>query len=252
MSKRFEFKVERLEQRLAVLRKETKRSNFSKPDRQAFQPQNRPAPSHAPSNVPSNVPAHADPNAALQESADDAGDGPIVSTNPSPAPTNTHFSANQPTTAPVSLKPMRGLERDLFETLIENPELANMAVEAIDVQWLEGMAAKMLLTAYQDLELDGHCLDADSILLLVENDALKNQIVTLQERVAERSGKLPETAEDRYAAIVTRFRERELSDEQDRQIEKLASASMPEDDEDALLKAIVEKARLQQRIRNES
>ena len=147
---------------------------------------------------------------------------------------------------------MRGMERDLFETLIENPELANMAVEAIDVQWLDSMAAKMLLTAYQDLELDGHCLDADSILLLVENDALKNQIVTLQERVAERAGKLPESAEDRYAAIVSRLREREMADEQDRQIKQLASASMPENDEDALLKAIVEKARLQQRIRNDS
>ena len=244
MSKRFEFKVERLEQRLAVLRKETTRSTFRKPDRATAQAQNR--------SASSNVPAHADPNAALQESADDAGDGPTSSTNRVPVDTNTHPAVDQPTPAPVSLKPMRGLERDLFETLIENPELANMAVEAIDMQWLEGMAAKMLLTAYQDLELDGHCLDADSILLLVENDALKNQIVTLQERVAERSGKLPESAEDRYAAILTRFREREMSDEQDRQIEKLASASMPEDDEDALLKAIVEKARLQQRIRNDS
>jgi DNA primase len=147
---------------------------------------------------------------------------------------------------------MTGLERELCETLSENSDLANMAVEAIDVQWLEGMAAKMLLTAYQDLELEGHNLDADSILLLVENEALKNQIVSLQERVAERAGKLPESAEVRYATIVTRFREREFADEQDRQIEKLASASMPEDDEDALLRAIVEKARLQQRIRNDS
>ena len=102
-----------------------------------------------------------------------------------------------------------------------------MAVEAIDVQWLEGMAAKMLLTAYQDLELEGHCLDADSILLLVENDALKNQIVTLQERVAERSGKLPESTEDRYTAIVTRFREREIADEQDPQSPTLRVCSLP-------------------------
>ena len=244
MSKRFEFKVERLEQRLAVLRKETKRPTFRKPARPAIQNQSRSATSH--------VAPHTDPNAALQESADGVDDSPIASSDtmlPQPhlTPPSEHAAA-----APVTLKPMRGLERDLFETLIENPELANMAVEAIDVQWLEGMAAKMLLTAYQDLELEGHSLDADSILLLVENDALKNQIVTLQERVEQRSGKLPESAEDRYAAIVTRFREREMSDEQNRQIEQLASASMPEDDEDALLKAIVEKARLQQRIRNET
>ena len=120
-----------------------------------------------------------------------------------------------------------------------------MAVEAIDVQWLDGMAAKMLLTAYQDLELQGHSLDVDSILLLVENEALKNQIVTLQERVAERAGKLPESAETRYAAIVTLSRTNFQTSRIDR---SKSVASMPEDDEDALLKAIVEKARLQHRI----
>ena len=248
MSKRFEFKVERLEQRLGVLRKEAKRTTFRKSDRQAFQTQTRPTVL----NTPAKLSAPRDPNAALQESADGGDDAPIAGPDPRQTPTNTHFAADQASPAPISLKPMRGMERDLFETLIENPELANMAVEAIDVQWLDSMAAKMLLTAYQDLELDGHCLDADSILLLVENDALKNQIVTLQERVAERAGKLPESAEDRYAAIVSRLREREMADEQDRQIKQLASASMPENDEDALLKAIVEKARLQQRIRNDS
>lgn len=244
MSKRFEFKVERLEQRLEVLRQGTQRTPFKTPPRAISNTTKR--------FSPNSVGANSDPNAALQELADDTGDGSSHRTTTSAHQTTPNATANQNQPTLVHLKPMMGLERELFETLIENPDLANMAVEAIEIQWLEGMAAKMLLTAYQDLEMDGHCLDADSILLLVENEALKNQIVTLQERVAERAGKLPESADDRYAAIVTRFRERELSDEQDRQIEKLASASMPEDDEDALLKAIVEKARLQQRIRNDS
>ncbi len=254
MSKRFEFKVERLEQRLDVLRKTTQRTSF--------RTQPRTAPQFTTPFSQSGMAGGADPNAALQESADDAGTGQL-GTGHSPATqhsaqaaTRQHATCQAASShtvhAPVRLIQMTGLDRVLFVTLIENSDLANMAVEAIDVQWLEGMAAKMLLTAYQDLELEGHNLDADSILLLVENEALKNQIVSLQERVAERAGKLPESAEVRYATIVTRFREREFADEQDRQIEKLASASMPEDDEDALLRAIVEKARLQQRIRNES
>ena len=245
MSKRFEFKVERLEQRLEVLRKGTKRSTM-RPARGAMDhPSNR----HG-SVRPSAI---TDPNAALQESADgtdsDLTDGGSMVTRRQKVAGD---PADASASGPVSLKPMTGLERDLFETLIENPELAAMAVEAIDIQWLEGMAAKMLLTAYQDLDLQGHSLNIDSILLLVENEALKNQIVTLQERVHDKAGKLPESPEDRYTAIVTRFREREFSDEQDRQIEQLASASMPEDDEDALLKAIVDKARLQHGIRNDS
>ena len=246
MAKRFKFKVERLEQRLGVLRKTTRRTSARTQARTTL-----PTTSNHPQGRP---PIISDPNAAFQESAESEADGTLSPNGPTPA-TGASYSPNLPDpaeSAPIRLKPMTGLERDLFETLIENPELANMAVEAIDVQWLDGMAAKMLLTAYQDLELQGHSLDVDSILLLVENEALKNQIVTLQERVAERAGKLPESAETRYAAIVTRFREREFSDEQDRQIEKLASASMPEDDEDALLKAIVEKARLQHRIRNDT
>ena len=254
MSKRFEFKVERLEQRLNVLRKSTPRTSFKTKSRNT--------PQFNQTFSQTGMAGNEDPNAALQELADDAVTGLHGTGQPSASQHGTaqHFATQNPPhpatsqteQTPVKLKPMTGLERDFFETLIENPELANMAVESIDIQWLEGMAAKMLLTAYQDLELQGHDLDADSILLLVENESLKNQIVTLQERVAERSGKLPESAEVRYATIVTRFREREFSDEQDRQIEKLASASMQEDDEDALLKAIVEKARQQQRIRNDS
>ena len=88
--------------------------------------------------------------------------------------------------AEEKLRPLASLERDLFETFIENPDLAITAVEAIDPDWFETNTAKMLLTAYQDLEFDGHQLDIESVLLLVENEQLKNQLVTLQERVRKR------------------------------------------------------------------
>ena len=189
MSKRFEFKVERLEQRLEVLRKGTRRTTL----RPSGGTMGRPNDRHA-LGRPS---VSTDPNAALQESADGVesgfSDGGVKGTGRHEVSGD---PANAPEVSPVSLKPMTGLERDLFESLIENPELAAMAVEAIDIQWLEGMAAKMLLSAYQDLELQGHNLDVDSILLLVENEALKNQIVTLQERVLEKAGKLPESPEE--------------------------------------------------------
>lgn len=105
MSKRFEFKVERLEQRLEVLRKGTKRSTM-RPARGAMDhPSNR----HG-SVRPSAI---TDPNAALQESADgtdsDLTDGGSMVTRRQKVAGD---PADASASGPVSLKPMTGLERD--------------------------------------------------------------------------------------------------------------------------------------------
>jgi DNA primase len=172
-----------------------------------------------------------DPNAALAESADfeDFGSPPNEA-RPSEA-------------TPTSLRPLTGIDRDLFESLIENPDLAAMAVEAIDPDWLESTTSRMLLSAYQDLDLAGRNLDGATLLLLIENEQLKNIVVSLQERQQDRAGKLPENAEQRYTSIMTRFRERAFAAENTRQIEMLESASMTEDDEMAVLKAMIDKQR---------
>ena len=101
----------------------------------------------------------------------------------------------------------------------------------------------MLLSAYQDLEFEGHQLDIDSVLLLVENDQLKNQLVTLQERIQGRTAELPQSAEQRYNAVMTRLRELAFSQEQSKKIEQLASELLPEDEEVAILEAMIEEAR---------
>jgi DNA primase len=232
MSRKFEFKVERLEKRLQFLRGQAK---------------NRVHPVGNPPRATTTRPAAQrptdDPNAALAESADAdsfSGDNMASGSPPPPAPSQSVLS------------PLSGVDRDLFETLIECPELAAMAVETIDPQWFESTTAMMLLSAYQDLELAGKSLHIDSVLLLVENELLKNQIVTLQERVIERAGKLPESPEDRYTSIMTRYRERAFSAEKTKQIEKLASASLAEDEEVALLKALIDEERVRHGIKTES
>ena len=107
----------------------------------------------------------------------------------------------------------------------------------------------MLLSAYQDLDLAGHSLEIDSVLLVVENEQLKNQIVTLQERIGRRSAPLPQNAEERYAAIMRRYRELAFSLAQTRKIEQLASAALPEDEEVAVLQALIEEERSKHGIR---
>jgi DNA primase len=212
LSATFDFKTERLEKRLDFLRGQAKGRVRRQPAVKVRKPV-------------------VDPNAALAESADfeDFGSPPNEA-RPSEA-------------TPTSLRPLTGIDRDLFESLIENPDLAAMAVEAIDPDWLESTTSRMLLSAYQDLDLAGRNLDGATLLLLIENEQLKNIVVSLQERQQNRAGKLPENAEQRYTSIMTRFRERAFAAENTRQIEMLESASMTEDDEMAVLKAMIDKQR---------
>ena len=230
MSRCLNFKLERLEQRLEYFRSERRGQRSLK--RAASAPKRQ-------DDVGSKRVA-LDPNAALAETAETDRDNFSVAggagTTARPA-------------APLKLRPLAGLERDLFETLIENPELAATAVEAIDPHWFETTTAKMLLSAYQDLDLAGHSLDADSVLLLVENEQLKNQIVTLQERIARRSNPLPSGPDQRYAAIMTRYRELAFSNEKSKKIEQLASAELPEDEEMAMLRAMIEEERARHGIK---
>lgn len=246
MAKRFNFKPERLERRLAVLREEAnRRRSYQPPGKSRTTAGSRPA--AASSSFPA---ATADPNAAFAESAQvDFDEAPPINRG-SAASTNATGAMRSP--QPTQLRQLLGLERDLFETLIENPELAATAVEAIDPDWFETTTAKMLLSAYQDLDLAGHSLDIDSVLLLVENEQLKNQIVTLQERISRRSAPLPLNPDERYAAIMKRYRELAFSQERTRKIEKLKSAVLPEDEEVAVLQALFEEEKSKHGIRSDS
>lgn len=240
LSKSFDFRVERLERRLDVLRQEAQRKSRRKAQPQAVQSSNYQAQKPAGQQA-SWGSGQGDPNAMLAESADmdAAAMGAPIPQQSRPSEPSFH-----------QMRPLTGIDRELFETLIEKPELAGIAVETIDPDWFESMTAKMLLSAYQDLDFAGHELDADSLLLLIENDQLKNCIVTLQERIANRLNELPETPEDRFAAIVAFYRKNEFTAEKNKQIELLASASMEESEEDAMLKAMIEEQRTQHGIQN--
>ncbi len=244
MSRRFDFKRERLEQRLEFLRgEESRRQELKRP---FYGGPNQPSTSEPPRRR-FDGPMF-DPNAALAESAESEGDYPR-SGSPGRTQASAARDSTSPGSAPRNLRPLAGLERDLFETLIENPELAATAVEAIDPDWFETATAKMLLSAYQDLDLAGHSLDVDSVLLLVENEQLKNQIVTLQERISRRSGQLPQGPNERYAAIMIRYRELAFSADKTKRIEQLASAELAEDEEVAMLKAMIEEERTRHGIK---
>lgn len=270
MSQTFGLPVERLQRRLETVREENaererkqaryRKANTSNGPQDSTQP-NAPARSPASQKPATRPPASAsmddfDPfaQAAMEDAAAfgiDEGFDDYAPSTPSDFGASTHPGRNSASGPPRPQPPeqgaaITGVDRELFEILIESPEVAAMAVEAIDPSWLHSNTAKMLLSAYQDLDLQGRDLDVDSVLVLLENDFLKNQIITLQERIEQRAGHVLDEPHLRYTAILTRFREREFDAEKTRQIEKLQSASLPEDEELAMLEQLFAAERIRQ------
>ncbi len=242
MAQTFQLRAERLEQRLDFLRSEGKKRQS--PPRQA--PRRNPTQSPQPAR-----PKLVDPNDAFAESAAPP-DAFFDAHGSSESEFAGDFGAGQlEPQGPGPLATITGIDRELFETLIENPDLAGMAVETIDPNWLETITAKMVLSAYQDLDLDGHPLDANSLLLLIENEELKNIVVTLQQRSEERAEHLTQSCDERFSAIMSRYREREFSIEKSRQIEQLKSASLAEEEEDAMLQAMFEQEKQRHQSKNQ-
>lgn len=247
MSRTFDLPAERLSRRLDSLRqthqqREAQRARYAKPSQSTS---SSPQPSSSRTQPNSSAPVSSDPfaDAAMEDAAafgiDDSAFYESSNSHGAPSVQASRGSSSNDLSAPLT-----GVDRELFETLLGSPEVAAMAVEAIDPEWLESLTAKMLLSAFQELDLQGRELDSVSLLTLIENDFLKNQIVTLQERIAQRGDRMVDEPHERYTAILTRFREREFDREKSRQIEKLASASLPEDEEIAMLEQLFAAERL--------
>ena len=238
LSRTFGIASNRLEDRLEKKRNEEasrrkRASRFQKPN----------AGSSAPATRPQNPNRSLDPNQLLSEVVDAPYDdsfaapsaGFDVGTQIASSPSTGDYGSDN---AAEREEPLSGYDRELFETMIESPDLAARAVETVNPDWLDTLAAKMILSAYQELELEGRDLDVESLLLLLENDFLKNEIVTLQFRVAQRDGKSTQTVEERFVTVLERFGYRETVAEKQRQIAKLETDSLNEDEELELLKQL--------------
>ncbi|MEO1526508.1 MAG: DNA primase [Planctomycetota bacterium] len=179
-------------------------------------------------------PNQVDPNQLLAEAVDEFDASPI---------------ATPRREAPAyHAEPLAGFDLKLFEILVESPGLAARAVEIIDPDWLHSMTAKMLLSAYQELDLSGRELDVESLLLLLENDFLKNEVVSLQFRVSQSEGKITQTVEERFQALLDQFHRRQEDAEKERQIARIESSSLDEDEEIELLKQLFDGEKDRQRF----
>lgn len=143
-----------------------------------------------------------------------------------------------PAARPRLHQPIVGVDRELFETLIERPDLAAIAVEAIDGRWLSTETARQLLSAYQLLELEGASLDVRDVILAIEDEFLKNQLVAMDERVQAKSEAITQSVEERFNSILNRYRELEHKAETERHLVQLDQGAMPEDEATLLLQEL--------------
>ncbi len=142
--------------------------------------------------------------------------------------------------ASVRTERLLGADRELFELLIEAPQLAAVALETLDPTWLAGDAARVLLDVYQRLELEGHDLDFNSLMLAVDDPQLKSTLVDLDQRVRDRCERVPQTpAEERWMLFLQRFQRTDLHRTAHRHLAQLESNQLePEEEEKALLRLI--------------
>ncbi|MEL7335197.1 MAG: hypothetical protein AAFN70_03225, partial [Planctomycetota bacterium] len=150
-----------------------------------------------------------------------------------------------------------GMDRDLFEIMFESPELVSVALDHVDPSCLATDTARSLLALYQQLDLEGRDLDIDTLLLHVEDDRLKNEIINLDDRLQNRirhaddpqykpTDQVAQGTQERFDAVLDRYRQVQWSQETTRNIEQLNSGVLPEDDELAMLQELIQGERNRQ------
>ncbi len=150
---------------------------------------------------------------------------------------------------PARLQPLTGVERELFEIMIEEPEVAAMALEQIESGWLHSETARMLLAVYRDLELHGRELDFNSVLMAIDIEPLKNQLVTLDESIQRRAGFASQAISDRYTSLLERFKKSQAKVDANRNLAKLGNTQLDEDEGASMLQALIESQRAQRGLR---
>ena len=249
LSRTFGIATNRLEDRLERKRGEEdqRRRNAAKFRTAAKAESARPGSPHsqnlasAGGNTASRGDIPVDPNRLLDEAAEpNWDDASFIPGNGSPSETRIAVAERE--------APLSGFDRELFETMIESPELAGRAIEIIDPDWLDTLSAKMILAAYQELELQGRELNVETLLSLLENESLKNEVVTMQFRVAEREGKIAQSADQRFQALLEQFHRRVNVAEKQRQIAELESSVLDENEELVLLKQLFDNEKNRQQI----
>jgi len=152
-------------------------------------------------------------------------------------------------TPQAQLQPLQGVERELFEIMIEQPELAAMALETVNSAWLQSEPAKTLFAMYRDLEMEGRDLDFQSILSVIESEPLKNLWITLDESIQRRAVVVSTPLVDRYEQLLKRFKASDSRNESRRKLARMEHHEIGDEEAASLLQGIIDAQRVQQGLK---
>lgn len=144
---------------------------------------------------------------------------------------------------PGDLSPV---ERELLELVISAPHLAPMVLERVLPDWLESDAARAMLEAYHQLEIEGYSLEFDSVLVTLEDPSLKSLMVTLYEQAQVKQQFVKDTPEQRLRVLTQRMGQRQEELQRRRQLSQLEDGGLDDETEMNLLSDFIRHARQSQ------
>lgn len=138
------------------------------------------------------------------------------------------------------------IERELLELVISAPHLAPMVLERVLPEWLECEAARQMLEAYHELELEGYSLEFDSVLVTLEDPSLKSLMVTLYEQAQVKQQFVKDTPEQRLRVLTQRMGQQQEELQRRRQLSQLEDGGLDDETEMNLLSDFIRQARQSQ------
>ncbi|MEZ6089497.1 MAG: hypothetical protein R3C05_16005 [Pirellulaceae bacterium] len=164
------------------------------------------------------------------------------------------FVQPEPAVEPVRRRQesVTGIDRELFELMIERSDLAPQALEAIDPKWLATETARQIFVAYEDLELEGRDLDVQNVLLAVEDTFLKGALVDLQQAIDQKSAASNVPPEGRWKAVIDRYQQAEAARQRQRELSRLESSHLEDDEALEVLNQLFALERSRQGLLNNS
>jgi DNA primase len=151
-----------------------------------------------------------------------------------------------PVTVTLRFAEMSAMERELFEILIDHPELVPAALERFPMTSLNSETAKQLLQLYMELELAGNDLDFASIMSAVEEASVKSLLASLQEEAEKKSAHTTIDAEQRLFGMYERIASFENQAEDQQRLRVLEAKQISAEEELALLNESIKHARSRQ------
>lgn len=152
-------------------------------------------------------------------------------------------TVRKPLLKPSDLAPF---ERELLELIIVAPQVAPIALERVQLGWLQCAAAQHMLDAYQQLEFSGQSLEFNSVLNALEDPSLKSLLVTLHEQATNKLRYTRDSPEDRLRVLTQRMGEQQDVLRRQQQISTLEKKELSPQDELDMLQDVIRQARLRQ------